>query len=69
MLLYHSRSKHTDVRNHLIRDVLSSRKMRLEKVCTDDNGADLLTKVMTMENLKVCCQLIGMTTGRQPGAP
>jgi hypothetical protein len=39
--------------------------MRLEEVYTDDNGADMLTKVMTKEKLKVCCQLPGMTTGRQ----
>lgn len=57
---FHSRSKHIDVRYHWIREVLSSKQMQLEKVHTDDNGADMLTKVVTREKLEVCRQLAGM---------
>jgi hypothetical protein len=39
--------------------------MQLEKVHTDDNGADMLTKVMIRGKLEVCCRLTGMTAGRQ----
>ena len=62
---FHSRSKHIDVRYHWIRDVLDSKQMQLEKVHTDDNGADMLTKVMTKGKLEVCCWLAGMAAGRQ----
>ena len=61
---FHSRSKHIDVRYHWIRDVLNSKQMQLEKVHTNDNEADMLTKVVTKEKLNVCCQLAGMTAGR-----
>jgi hypothetical protein len=51
---FHSRSKHIDVWYHWIRDVLNSKQMQLEKVHTDDNGADMLTKVMIRGKLEVC---------------
>jgi hypothetical protein len=53
------------VRYHWIRDVLNSKKMHLEKVHTNDNGADMLTKVVMKQNLKVCCQIAGMVARRQ----
>ena len=62
---FHSRSKHIDVRYHWIRDVLNSKQMKLEKVHTNNSSADMLTKVVTKENLNVCCQLAGMAAGRQ----
>ena len=62
---FHSRSKHIDVRYHWIRDVLNSKQMQIEKVHTDDNGADMLTKVVTRGKLEVCRRLAGMTVGWQ----
>ena len=62
---FHLRSTHIDVHYHWIRDVLNSKQMQLEKVHTNDNGADMLTKVVTKETLNVCCQLAGMAAGRQ----
>ena len=61
---FHCSSKHIDVRYHWIRDALNSKQMQLKKVHTNDNGADMLTKVVTKEKLNVCCQLAGMTAGR-----
>ena len=52
---FHCSSKHIDVRYHWIRDVLNSKQMQLEKVHTNDNGADKLTKVVMKEKLNVCC--------------
>jgi hypothetical protein len=39
--------------------------MQLEKVHTNDNRVDMLTKVMTRGKLQVCSWLTGMTAGRQ----
>jgi ATP-binding cassette subfamily B (MDR/TAP) protein 1 len=61
---FHSRSKHIEVCYHWIRNVLSSKQLKLEKVHTDDNGADMLTKVVTRAKLDVCRQLAGTTAGR-----
>ena len=60
---FHSRSKNIEVRYHWIRDVLYSKKMQLEKVHTDDNGADMLTKVVTRKKLEVCRRLAGSCMG------
>ena len=62
---FHSRSKDIDIRYHWIRDVLNSKQMQIEKVHTDDNGADMLTKVVTREKLEICRRLAGMAAGRQ----
>ena len=62
---FHSRSKHIEVRYHWIQDVLYFKKMQLEKVHTDDNGADMLTKVVIRKKLEVCHRLAGMAAGRQ----
>ncbi|RDX62866.1 hypothetical protein CR513_58763, partial [Mucuna pruriens] len=40
------KSKHIDVRYHWIRDALDAKLLELAKVHTDDNGADMMTKVL-----------------------
>ena len=46
---FYSRSKHVDVRYHWIRDVFSSKALQLEKIHTDDNGSDMMTKVLSKD--------------------
>jgi hypothetical protein len=62
---FHSRSKHIEEHYTWIQDVLKSKQMKIEKVHRDDNGADMLTKVVTRAKLHVCCRLVGMTAARQ----
>lgn len=57
---YHSRTKHIDVRYHWIRDVVSSKLLKLEKIHTDDNGSDMMTKILPNEKLQACCKVAGM---------
>jgi transposase InsO family protein len=61
----HFKSKHVDVRYHWIRDVLHKKEIYVEKVHTDDNGADMLTKVMSKGKLQACCKIAGMAAERQ----
>jgi len=56
----HSKSKHIDVRYHWIRDVLEKKLLELEKIHTDDNVADMLTKPLAKERHGICRQLAGM---------
>ena len=51
---FHSRSKHIDVRYHWIRDVLNDKLLQLEKVHTDENTADMLTKALTKDKHEKC---------------
>jgi hypothetical protein len=39
--------------------------MQIEKFHIDDNGADMLTKVVTRAKLYVCHRLADMTVGKQ----
>ncbi|GMI93104.1 hypothetical protein HRI_002979700 [Hibiscus trionum] len=54
------RSKHIDVRYHWIRDVLEAKLLELEKIHTDDNGADMLTKALPRVKFEACCLTSGM---------
>ena len=58
--MFHKRTKHIDVRYHWIRDALEDKTFKLDKVQTDDNASDMLTKVLPSEKLKICCSIAGM---------
>ncbi|CAA0832966.1 SEC12-like protein 2 [Striga hermonthica] len=45
--MYHSRTKHIDVRYHWLRQVVEEQQFKLEKIHTDENPADMMTKVVT----------------------
>mgnify|MGYP000347213400 FL=1 len=53
---FHSKSKHIDVRYHWIRDVLEEKQMHIEKIHTNENGSDMMTKCLSREKLEVCKQ-------------
>ena len=59
---FHSRSKHIDVRYHWIRDALDDKLLELEKVHTDDNGADMLTKSLPRDKFETCCLIAGLAS-------
>jgi len=57
---FHSRSKHIDVRYHWIRDALDAKLLALEKVHTNDNGADMMTKALLRGKFEVCCEIASL---------
>nr|GEW75106.1 retrotransposon protein, putative, unclassified [Tanacetum cinerariifolium] len=42
--VYHSKTKHIEIRHHFIRDSYEKRRIEMVKIHTDNNVADLLTK-------------------------
>ena len=60
--MYHSHSKHIEVRYHWLRLVVEQQSFELEKIHTDKNLADMLTKVVSREKLKLCAELAGMNS-------
>jgi hypothetical protein len=42
---YQSQTKHIEVSYHWIREVVSAKSLRLEKIHTDKNGLDMMTKI------------------------
>jgi ATP-binding cassette subfamily B (MDR/TAP) protein 1 len=57
---FHAQIKHIEVRYHWIRQVVSSKLVQLEKIHTDKNGSDMMTKILPKEKLLVCCKAAGM---------
>lgn len=49
----HDKTKHIDIKLHLIRNELSKGVIRMVKVHTDSNPADMLTKVVSIAKFKI----------------
>ena len=57
---FHSRTKHIQFKYHFIRLVLEDGKLKLEKIHSSQNPADMLTKVVTRDKLRLCAVSIGL---------
>ena len=60
--MYHSHSKHIEVRYHWLRLVVEQQSFELKKIYTDENPADMLTKVVSGVKLKLCAELASMNS-------
>lgn len=58
--VYHGRTKHIQVRYHFIRSALEDGVLALEKIPGSQNPADMLTKAVTSEKLKLCATSVGL---------
>ena len=58
--VYHSKTKHVDVKYHFIREMLEEKQIQLVKVHTTENPADLLTKGLLAESFAHCRRLLGV---------
>lgn len=56
--MYHESTKHIDVKLHFIRDVIESEKVKVEKVLTEENPADMFIKSLSSVKFKHCLDLI-----------
>ena len=59
--MFHEKTKHIDVKLHFLRDIISSGKVMVEKIHTDDNLADIITKPLTTIKFRKCLNLMGVT--------
>nr|GEZ48096.1 retrovirus-related Pol polyprotein from transposon TNT 1-94 [Tanacetum cinerariifolium] len=57
---FHSRTKHIKIRYHYIRELVSEGTLSLKKILRAKNLADMLTKVVTTEKLKLCAASTGL---------
>lgn len=58
--MYHERSKHIDVRLHFVRDEIEKGVVKVSKVSTEENAADMLTKALPASKFKHCLKLVNM---------
>ena len=59
-LVFHSKSKHIQTKYHFIHYLVEDKLVILEKICGSKNPADMLTKGVTIEKLKLCAASIGL---------
>ena len=62
--VHHNASKHIDVRYHFVRDCVNSGKIGLEKISTNDNVADGMTKCLLADRFRSLRQEMGVMTNR-----
>ena len=56
---FHSKSKHIQTKHYFI-DLVEDKLIILEKICGSKNLADMLTKSVTTEKLKLCVASVGL---------
>ena len=59
-LAFHLKSKHIQTKYHFIRYLVEDNLVTLEKICRSKNPADMLTKGVTIEKLKLYATSIGL---------
>ena len=58
--IYHSHTKHINIRYNWICEVTEQQLLKFVKIHTDENLANMLTKVVTREKLELCQDIVGM---------
>ncbi|KAI5067440.1 hypothetical protein GOP47_0017968 [Adiantum capillus-veneris] len=58
--VFHSKSKHKEVRYHVVRDILASKRIELVKVHKDENPVDALTQRLASERFAHCIEMMGV---------
>ena len=58
--VFHSRTKHIQMRYHFIRELINDGTLNLKKILGTKNPADMFTKVVTTEKLKFCMTSTGL---------
>ncbi|GAA0173320.1 hypothetical protein LIER_41501 [Lithospermum erythrorhizon] len=58
--IFHARTKHIGLRYHFILSVLENVVLKLEKILGDQNPADMFTKVVNKEKLKLCSTSVNL---------
>jgi len=58
--IYYARTKHIDVRFHKIRELIASGEIVLQKIGTEENAADMVTKPVTTDKFKHYLNLLNV---------
>ena len=56
--VFHERSKHIDVKLHFVRDEIANGRVKVKKVHTAENAADMLTKALPSSKFNNCLDLV-----------
>jgi hypothetical protein len=55
------RTKHIDIHCHFVRDIIEQGLVKVCKINTHDNPADMMTKSIPIVEFELCSSLVGVT--------
>ena len=58
--MLHERTKHIDMRYHFIRGVVAKGDVKVCKISTHDNPADMMTKPVLVAKFELCSNSVGV---------
>jgi hypothetical protein len=59
--MFHEKTKHIDVKYHYVRDEVAQGKMKVCKISTHENPADMMTKPAHVAKFELFSSLVGIT--------
>ncbi len=59
--MFYERTKHIDVKYHFVRDIVAQGKLKVCKISTHDNPADMMTKPVPVAKFEIYSNLVGLT--------
>jgi hypothetical protein len=59
--MFHERTKHIDVKYHYVREVIAEGRLKVLKISTHDNPADMMTKHVPVAKFELYSSLVGIT--------
>jgi hypothetical protein len=59
--MFYERTKHIDVKYHYVRDGVAQGKLKVCKISTHDNSADMMTKPIHVARFELCSSLVGIS--------
>ena len=58
--MFHERTKYIDIKYHFVRDVIEEGELKVCKISTHDNPADMLTMLAPVAKFELCSSLVGL---------
>jgi hypothetical protein len=55
--MFHDRTKHIDVKYHYVREVVAEGRLKVCRISTHDNPADMMTKPVPVAKFELCSSL------------
>jgi hypothetical protein len=55
------KSKHIDIHYHFVRDIIEKGLVKIRKISTHDNPADMMTKHVPVAKFQLCLSLVCIT--------
>jgi len=58
--IFHERTKHIDAKYYYVRDVVTQGKLKVCKISTHDNPANMMIKPVPVAKFELCSSLVGL---------